>query len=79
MGFGRQLHQVCGSAEIGAVEKDPAKRMDLYAQAEKILLYDEAAITPLYWYSSPVLIQPYVKSIDSITGYDHYEKWDISQ
>lgn len=60
-----------------AVEKDPAKRMDLYAQAEKILLYDEAAVTPLYWYSSPVLIQPYVKVTDSITGYDHYEKWDI--
>jgi ABC-type oligopeptide transport system substrate-binding subunit len=53
--------------------------MDLYAQAEKILLYDEAAITPLYWYSTPVLNQSTIKSIDSITGYDHYEKWDITQ
>jgi oligopeptide transport system substrate-binding protein len=62
-----------------AVEKDPAKRMDLYAQADKILIFDEAAVTPLWWYSTPVLVQPNVKDLNSITGYDHYEKWDITQ
>ncbi len=62
-----------------AVEKDPAKRMDLYAQAEKILLYDEAAVAPLYWYSTPVLIRSSIKITESVTGYDHYEKWDIAQ
>ena len=62
-----------------ANEKDPDKRMDLYAQAEQILLIDEAAITPLWWYSSPVLVQPYIKDLPSITGYDHWEKWDIQK
>jgi oligopeptide transport system substrate-binding protein len=62
-----------------ALEQDPAKRMDLYAQAEKILVNDQAIVTPLYWYSSPILVAPYVKDVVSITGYDHYEKWDMTQ
>jgi oligopeptide transport system substrate-binding protein len=62
-----------------AVEADPQKRMDLYAQAERILVMDEAIIAPLYWYSSPVLVRPYVKDLPSITGYDHWEKWDIQK
>ncbi len=62
-----------------AVEKDATKRMDLYYQAEKIMLNDQVILTPLYWYSSPVLRKPYVKDVTSITGYDHWEKWDISQ
>jgi len=62
-----------------AVESDPAKRMDLYAQAEKILVEDEAIVAPLYWYSTPVLIRATVQDLPSITGYDHWEKWDILQ
>jgi oligopeptide transport system substrate-binding protein len=60
-----------------AVEEDPDKRMDLYAQADKILVEEQAIITPLWWYSSPVLVQPYIQDTLSITGYDHWEKWDI--
>jgi len=60
-----------------ATETDPVKRMDLYAQAEQIFVIDEAVVAPLYWYKSYVLVQPRVQDIDSITGYDHYEKWDI--
>lgn len=60
-------------------ETDPAKRMDLYAQAEKIFVQDEAIVAPIYWYATPVLIQPYVIDLPSITGYDHWEKWDINK
>ena len=60
-----------------AVEEDPAKRVDLYAQAEKILIWDECVLAPLYWYSGPILLRPEVKDTISITGYDHFEKWDI--
>lgn len=60
-----------------ANEKDAQKRMDLYAQAEQILLVDEAVIAPLYWYADDILIRPEIKDTTSITGYDHYEKWDI--
>ncbi len=62
-----------------ANEQDPKKRMDLYAQAEQILLVDEAVIAPLYWYSSDFLMRPEIKDTKSITGYDHYEKWDIER
>ncbi len=60
-----------------AEETDAAKRMALYADAEKILIEDEAVIAPLYWYRSPRLVRPTVSSLVSITGYDQYEKWDI--
>ena len=62
-----------------ANEQDAKKRMDLYAQAEQILLVDEAVVAPLYWYSTDVLIRPEIKDTKSITGYDHYEKWDIQR
>ncbi len=62
-----------------ANEQDAKKRMDLYAQAEQILLVDEAVVAPLYWYSSDYLMRPEIKDTKSITGYDHYEKWDIQR
>lgn len=60
-----------------AVEKDPDKRMNLYYEAEKIMVGDEVIVAPLWWYSSPYLAQTYLKFPNSITGYDHFEKWDI--
>ena len=62
-----------------ANEQDAQKRMDLYAQAEQILLVDEAVVAPLYWYSDDILIRPEIKDTESITGYDHWEKWDIQR
>jgi oligopeptide transport system substrate-binding protein len=62
-----------------ANEQDPQARMDLYAQAEQILLVDEAVIAPLFWYSDDILIRPEIQFTESITGYDHYEKWDIQR
>jgi oligopeptide transport system substrate-binding protein len=58
-------------------ETDTAKRVDLYTQAEKILTTDECVVASLYWYQSPYLSQTYVKYDESITGYSHWEKWDI--
>jgi oligopeptide transport system substrate-binding protein len=58
-------------------ETDPEKRMQLYAEAEKILVVDAAVIVPLQWYASKVLVSPRVLDTPSITGYDRYEKWDI--
>lgn len=62
-----------------ANEQDAKKRMDLYAQAEQILLVDEAVVAPLYWYTDDILVRPEIKDTKSITGYDHYEKWDIQR
>jgi oligopeptide transport system substrate-binding protein len=68
-----------GLLNQASLEKDPAKRVDLYSQAEKILIWDECVLAPIYWYSAPVLLRPEVKDTVSITGYDHYEKWDIQR
>ena len=62
-----------------ATEEDPQARMDLYAQAEQILLVDEAVVAPLYWYTDDILIRPEIQDTESITGYDHWENWDIQR
>jgi oligopeptide transport system substrate-binding protein len=62
-----------------ANEQDAEKRMDLYAQAEQILLVDEAVVAPLYWYTDDILVRPEIQDTESITGYDHWEKWDIQR
>jgi len=60
-----------------ATEADPAARMDMYAQAEQILITDMAVLPPIQWYASKVLVSDYVEDTISITGYDRYEKWDL--
>lgn len=60
-----------------AVEQDPEKRMDLYAQAEQIAVIDDAVIIPLYWRTYSWMTQPYVKRTFEKTSYQLYEKWDI--
>jgi oligopeptide transport system substrate-binding protein len=62
-----------------AKEQDPTKRMELYAQADQYLVVDQAVIAPLYWYSGLVIYQPHVKHTKSVTGYDWFEKWDITK
>jgi oligopeptide transport system substrate-binding protein len=60
-----------------AKETDPVKRTALYAEADQLLVAEEAVIAPLYWYSGYAVYRPNVKHTRSITGYDFYEKWDI--
>jgi len=62
-----------------AVEMDPAKRVELYAQAEQIFVYDDAAIVPLYWYTSVSVTQPWIKRTFSAGGHQRYEKWEVLQ
>ncbi|MGZ9586088.1 peptide ABC transporter substrate-binding protein [Paenibacillus marinisediminis] len=45
------------------VEPDPQKRMDMLAQAEKILVEDEMAIMPIYYYTAVTLMKPEFKNI----------------
>jgi oligopeptide transport system substrate-binding protein len=62
-----------------AKEQDPTKRMELYSQIDQYLVVDQAVIAPLYWYSSLVIYQPYIKHTKSVTSYDWFEKWDITK
>jgi oligopeptide transport system substrate-binding protein len=60
-----------------AKETDLAKRTDMYAKAEQILVWDDAVMIPLYWYTRVGVTKPYVTRTYSNTGSQHYEKWDI--
>jgi oligopeptide transport system substrate-binding protein len=60
-----------------ALETDEAKRRELYAQAEDILVKQDAAIIPLYWYTTVAVTQPWVQRTYSVGGHQHYEKWDL--
>jgi len=60
-----------------ALEKDAATRANLYAQAEKILVNDAAALIPVYWYARGVLTQPWIKRTVAFTGRERYERWQI--
>jgi len=60
-------------------ETDLKKRTELYAQAEKILVYDDAAMIPIYWYTRVTLTKPYVKRTFSVLGgLEHIEKWEVA-
>jgi len=61
-----------------AIETDNTKRVELYAQAEEILVYTDAVIIPIYWYSSNRLTKPYVTRTQGVGGSEEFSKWDIS-
>jgi oligopeptide transport system substrate-binding protein len=60
-----------------AVEMDAKKRVDMYAQAEQIAMYDDAVMIPLYWYTRNTVTKPYVTRTFSVGGHERYEHWDI--
>lgn len=62
-----------------AVEMDPAKRLEMYIQAENILVWEDCAMIPLYWYTRNTLTKPYVMRTYSLTGHEVYEKWDLTK
>jgi oligopeptide transport system substrate-binding protein len=62
-----------------AVEADPAKRLDMYAQAEEILVKTDAALLPIYWYTRVTVTKPYVtRTFSVLGGLEHIEKWDLA-
>ncbi len=60
-----------------AIETDVAKRVELYAQAETILVYEDAVIIPIYWYATNSVTKPYVVRTYGSAGQQEYSKWDI--
>jgi oligopeptide transport system substrate-binding protein len=60
-----------------AKELDPAKRVEMYAEAENILVWEDAVMAPIYWYTKLDLTKPYVTRTWATGGHEHIEKWDI--
>ena len=62
-----------------AAETDPQKRHDLYVEAEKILVEDDAVIIPIYWYTLVEITKPNVTRTYGMGGQQAYEKWSIDK
>jgi len=67
------------ATEDAAKASDPAKRKELYFQAEKILALDEAAIAPIYYYTRVVVTKPYVTRTYAALGGEKWHKWTIKK
>jgi len=64
--------------ENAAVETNPTTRRNMYAQAETILCYEEAAIIPLYWYTSVDVTRPYLERTYPTFAFD-IATWRITR
>lgn len=64
--------------EEAAFEPDPAKRQELYAQAEKILVDEQVAISPIYYYTYVRMYKPWMTNIviSPVTG-DPISQWEM--
>lgn len=65
--------------EEARVATDTQKRRELYAQAEKILCVDEAAIVPVFHSSHVVCSKPYVVRSYAPLGNERIDKWSIKR
>lgn len=65
--------------EQARTETDTDVRRELYAQAEQILVVDQAGIVPIYWYTTNQILKPYVEYTKSVTGNETYYNWDVNR
>lgn len=65
--------------EQAASETDTQTRIDLYAQAEDLLITQDAAILPIYFYTGNEMTKPYVERTYALGGQQYFYNWDISQ
>jgi oligopeptide transport system substrate-binding protein len=63
--------------EQAAVEVDPAKRLDLYKQAEIMICETDVAFIPIYFYTFNQLTKPYVVRTFAAIGGESWKNWDI--
>jgi len=56
---------------------DAAEREPLYGRAEVILAWEDAAVAPIYYYTTTLLLAPNVDGPIAQTGIESFEKWDV--
>ncbi len=64
--------------EEAALMTDVDARRAIYEQSENILVFEDAAIIPIYWTTDLAMTKPYVVRTYSVEGTERFEKWDIS-
>ncbi len=61
-----------------AIETDTAKRTEMYAQAEELLVKEDAVMIPIYWYAGENVTKPYVAPVFRAGEPDLY-MWDVNK
>jgi oligopeptide transport system substrate-binding protein len=61
-----------------AIESDTAKRTEMYAEAEEILVKEDAVMIPIYWYAGENVTKPYVAPVFRAGEPDLY-MWDVNK
>lgn len=56
---------------------DNEVRKEMYARAEHLLTWEDAAIAPVYFYTKISMIGTHLDASPSIIGIERYDKWDI--
>lgn len=64
------------TAEAGTLT-DQAQRQEIYREAERILVEEEASYAPIYYYTRVVLNKPWVNRTYQELGGEHWDKWTI--
>jgi oligopeptide transport system substrate-binding protein len=62
-----------------ALETDLGKRHDLYVEAEKILVEEDAVMIPIYWYTGVNVTKPYVNRTYGRGGQEAFWKWTMDK
>ena len=60
-----------------ATEADPARRQELYLEAESILIDQEAAIAPIYYYTFVRMHKPWLSPVINPVGADPVSEWRV--
>ncbi|MFH1484732.1 MAG: peptide ABC transporter substrate-binding protein, partial [Chloroflexota bacterium] len=65
--------------EMAAGERDSSKRLELYREAERVLVDTDAAIAPIYFYTSVQLTKPYLERTYAPFGGEHFKSWRLKR
>ncbi|MCW5850734.1 MAG: peptide ABC transporter substrate-binding protein [Anaerolineae bacterium] len=60
-----------------AGEPDAAKRADLYREAERVLMVDEARVAPLFASAAPWVKQPWLSRQFTVFGGQNFDEWKL--
>lgn len=59
------------------VEQDPAERLRMYTEAERILVEEEAGVMPIYWSAQNILVKPGLDRVLAPSFNREFWKWSI--
>jgi ABC-type transport system substrate-binding protein len=62
--------------KAGARESDPAKRHQIYVEAQKILNEDEVPMIPIYYYRDESLVSKRIKNYP-VNAMNKFYTWDM--